>query len=365
MARKLGEMLTADGLISETQLSQGLQAQNQHGGRLGSNLVELGFVTEQQLAAALSRQLRVDCIQADQVASIPPAVIEKIPKDLAEKYRVVPFALVGRVLQVCMSDPRDLEKVDELAFRLNCSIKPFVATEVALEFAQQRYYGLPGRTQRPRLAIATSPATFIALADDTESPRRGTERVDRAEFLRVGPDEVVDIARRKPLPIPELSDELANVRSMDEIITYLGQFMTVVFSRGVLLALRDGHAVGVATLGSSLSSARALQIRVPITEGSLLHQVLLDIKVVHRKLIDDQPLAAICAAAGLEPELLTVMPILEDRRVELIAIGQGVTADRLKELFPRIRRFLARVSCALQIITLRQQILATKETESA
>jgi hypothetical protein len=142
MAVKLGEMLVGRGLVTPQELEDALLAQRQLGGRLGSNLVELGFVTEEQLAACLSEQLGLPFGRAEAVAALPPELVARVPREVAAKYRAVPLRVDGRELHVGLADPHDLDRVDELSFALGCRVRPHVMTEVTLNYALERYYNI-------------------------------------------------------------------------------------------------------------------------------------------------------------------------------------------------------------------------------
>ena len=72
MAIRIGELLVQDGVLTPEQVEKTLTAQKIYGGRLGTNLIEQGYVTEHQLAAALSRQLGIPLVEADRLAKIRP-----------------------------------------------------------------------------------------------------------------------------------------------------------------------------------------------------------------------------------------------------------------------------------------------------
>src|SRR5436190_24296263 len=88
---RLGELLVSHGLITSEQLEDALFAQRQFGGRLGTNLVELGFVSDGELANILSEQLKVPCAKPEVLASVPTDVVTRFPAALASKYRAVPL----------------------------------------------------------------------------------------------------------------------------------------------------------------------------------------------------------------------------------------------------------------------------------
>src|SRR5437660_9670012 len=89
MAR-LGELLVQAGAITADQLQFALRYQKQHGGRLGTNLVELGFLSESALAKTLSAQLRLPAVSAGALEKVPPEVIQLLPRDSAAHFRAVP-----------------------------------------------------------------------------------------------------------------------------------------------------------------------------------------------------------------------------------------------------------------------------------
>ena len=88
------------------ELQAALQSQTIFGGRIGTNLLELGVIDEAQLAAALTKAYGVPCL----AGHIQPEMdaIEAITPDMAEKFGCVPLRVDGRRLRVVVADPRDL-----------------------------------------------------------------------------------------------------------------------------------------------------------------------------------------------------------------------------------------------------------------
>ncbi len=113
MALKLGEMLIREGLLTSAQLEEALKYQVIFGGKLGTNLIEMGLVEENALARVLSRKLGVPCAEESELMRISPEVIKLIPKDIAARYKVIPLRLENRRLTLVMADPTDLKAIDE------------------------------------------------------------------------------------------------------------------------------------------------------------------------------------------------------------------------------------------------------------
>lgn len=141
--KKLGEILLEAGVIDKFQLKSALAEQNKWGGRLGNHLVQMGILTEDLLVKALSKQLKIPNLDLAQMM-VTPDVLELVPHEIAEKFHLVPVAVKKiankRTLIVAMSDPTNLDAVDELQFRTGHIIKPAVAGDTAIELAIRRYY---------------------------------------------------------------------------------------------------------------------------------------------------------------------------------------------------------------------------------
>jgi len=140
MALKLGQMLIKAKIISEPQLNQALNLQKKNGGRLGTNLVSLGYVTEENLVSFLSKQFGVPSIKIAEY-KIDPAVSKLIPKDMATKYTIIPVARVGAKLTIAMTDPSNIFAIDDVKFMTGYNVEVAVASESSILQAIAAYYG--------------------------------------------------------------------------------------------------------------------------------------------------------------------------------------------------------------------------------
>jgi len=137
----------SDGLITKEQLQEAVANQVIFGGRLGTNLLEFGYLDEETLAKYLARQHRVKTVRLVDLAGLNPVVIKIIPKRLAEKYQAVPIRLDQKKLYVVMSDPSAMGAISELSFVTGKIIVPLVLPEVRIFDLLNQYYGL-GRELR-------------------------------------------------------------------------------------------------------------------------------------------------------------------------------------------------------------------------
>src|SRR5688572_16916632 len=137
---KLGELLVASGTINKKQLDDALALQKKDGGRLGSNLVKMGVVTEERLTDFLSKHFGVPSVNLDRVA-VDESVIKIIPADVARKYTIIPISKAGAKLTIAMLDPTNVFAMDDIKFMTGYNVEPVVSAESALREAIERYYG--------------------------------------------------------------------------------------------------------------------------------------------------------------------------------------------------------------------------------
>ncbi|HEX2224851.1 MAG TPA: hypothetical protein VHN15_11655, partial [Thermoanaerobaculia bacterium] len=144
---KLGQLLVARGWITVQQLTRAIQNQNVVGGRLGTCLIEMDALSEENLLKGLSEQLGVPPVELDDLRMIPEEVRALVPEKLARRCRTVPFQVLGGRLDVAMMDPRNLSAQDEIAFASGKRLKVHVAHEARVFEALEKYFNeeLPSR----------------------------------------------------------------------------------------------------------------------------------------------------------------------------------------------------------------------------
>jgi type IV pilus assembly protein PilB len=140
MSAKLGEILVRENLLTPEQLREALDYQRTHGGRLGFNLVKLGLVSDDMVTAVLSRQYGVPSVNLD-MFDVDAAVIRLIPREVADKYSVLPLSRVGATLTLAMVDPTNVFAMDDIKFMTGLNIEPVVVSEAGVQEAIERYYG--------------------------------------------------------------------------------------------------------------------------------------------------------------------------------------------------------------------------------
>jgi type IV pilus assembly protein PilB len=128
-------------LVSEGQIQEALAIQRKKGGAIGDVLVELAYITPQELLLALGAQRGMEVVQLDEM-ELPSDVTDKVPATLAKSFKVVPIKWDGATkhLTVAMANPHDINILDDLRYTLHCEVVGAVASQEAVERALQKYY---------------------------------------------------------------------------------------------------------------------------------------------------------------------------------------------------------------------------------
>ncbi len=171
MPVRIGELLLKEKRITAEQLQEALNYQKANGGKLGMNLVKLGFVKDDEITALLSRQYGVPSINLNEF-EIDPSVIKLIPPETAQKYQILPLSRSGATLTIAMTDPTNVFAMDDIKFMTGYNVEPVVASETAVIDAIQRYYSLAGKTagngQQSALEVATQALQELPQVDASE-----------------------------------------------------------------------------------------------------------------------------------------------------------------------------------------------------
>jgi type IV pilus assembly protein PilB len=173
LRERLGDVLVRESMITEEQLREALQYQRKKGATLPQALVELGFVSEDDIVVSLGEQLGVPHIKLKSY-SIDSAIIQLVPESTARQYHLIPLSKVGNTLTVVMSDPLNIFAIDDLKFLTGCDIEAIVSTESDIAAAIEKYYG-------------TGSAAIAGLVGEVED--------ERMEMVRIDPDEADELKR--------------------------------------------------------------------------------------------------------------------------------------------------------------------------
>lgn len=137
---KIGDVLKEQGYLSEEELQKALELQKgQKGKRLGEVLIEQGYITENQMLQAMAAKMDCQVISVDGL-SVDVGAVERIPRQLAEKYCVLAVAAVGNRLQVVINDPLNFYGLEDVRQITGMELAIFLSEKAPLEKAIHFYY---------------------------------------------------------------------------------------------------------------------------------------------------------------------------------------------------------------------------------
>ncbi len=180
MSAKLGEILVRENLLTPQQLREALDFQREHGGRLGFNLVKMGMVSDDMITAVLSRQYGVPSVNLE-LFDIDESVIRLIPREVADKYSVLPLSRVGATLTLAMVDPTNVFAMDDIKFMTGLNIEPVVVSEASVQDSIAQYY-----TQSREIELAHTLEDVSSLNGNGNNslhlPMADTMRLDQLDL---------------------------------------------------------------------------------------------------------------------------------------------------------------------------------------
>jgi hypothetical protein len=320
VALKLGEALVKESLITREQLKLALERQVIFGGRIGTNVVELGILKERELAAFLSRFFRVPAADPALLAAVDSETVSCINRELAEKYKIVPFKKERNRLYVAMLEPRSMTSVDELRFITGYDIIPHAVTELRLLYALEKYYG-------------------------TERDLRYISVLGKEEEKDTGADQGKEHVKR-------VKEEFVNAREKEEIIGILLNESRRIASRAAIFLLRGDKLMGWKSRGLNVENCE-----IGIAPNSIFSEVI-SRKSHYRgpllKLPAHEPLISVLS--GTPQDCLLIPVQIRDKIIALLYADNG-NASVLDASLNYIHTLVKMATISFEIVILRKKIM--------
>jgi len=137
--KQLGELLIERNIINRPQLEKALMLQRERGGLIGEILVELGFVKEEDIAQALTAQYGFPYLPLGSY-EINPDVVNIVPARVARQYLLIPIDKIGNNLTLAMSNPLNIQAIEDVEMITSCSVQTFVSTASDIKKAIEKHY---------------------------------------------------------------------------------------------------------------------------------------------------------------------------------------------------------------------------------
>ena len=330
MQMKLGEMLVRDGRLSEPQLEAALKYQARDGGRLGTILVEHGFIDLEALTVYLGLELGIPIATGAMLERAKRAAVRLLQPAHSFKHKCVPLVVQDRQLIAAIEDPHDFATLEALTTITGYRVLPRVAPELRIYYYIERYYGVPrparfvkfGDTPRgdegpvdtglpsPPLP-GLPPVASNVIAAPGPSPRLRSQKLnkqfDDSEALELEAEDLIDTldaddaapaetaplgkaplqtppptrARTSTLP-PQVAPmdasvamrELAVASDRNRIVDVLLGFLTATFDASVVFTVRDNMAFGWKAIGNIPGHGNVEHVLIPLEAPSVVQAAI-------------------------------------------------------------------------------------------
>lgn len=162
---RLGQYLVERNLISEDQLNEALQCQAVFGGRLGTNLVELGYLSLEDLARLLGVRAGLPVAPVEWLESPQPDALDAVPRELCEQLKLLPMRVEDGAIHIAMMDPTDPSQLATLAAETKLQVKPYTVPELRMYVWLERHMGVRRQIRFARLgrqySRGAAPGTLV------------------------------------------------------------------------------------------------------------------------------------------------------------------------------------------------------------
>lgn len=373
--QRLGEILIERGVLSLTELHTALETCHRTGGRLGTQLLEFGYVEEGMLLDALSKQLGVPSVIKVKFLHSPLRVRKMIPTPIGRRLQAVPFEVTKGGIKVAMTNPSDRAALDELAAYLKEKILPHVATEDAVLAA------LGGAENddadwspdvEPSVVKARRSGDVEGWNRLWEQPRFQVSALFRPMSTRSHGADVLlatfpDLsavtstqAMSYELQVDEsnFSELIHKADSRDEIGSLLARYIASKYDRVCLYSVHKGAVSGWLARGRSVVLEDLQSFSVSLDEPSIFTDVGHSDSYVGAILENSANGELVQALADPAPTEVVAVPVRVKQRVVAFALcddpGHPASQEHIEDVVTACRK----AGVALEVLILRRKLLS-------
>jgi hypothetical protein len=384
---KLGEMLVRDGRLSEPQLVAALGFQARDGARLGTVLVEHGFIDLEALTVYLGLELGIPIATGAMLERAKRAAVRLLQPAQAFKHKCVPLVVQDRQLIAAIEDPHDFATLEALNASTGYRVLPRVAPELRIYYYIERYYGvarpprfvkfgdsprgdegaidtglpappLPGLPPVPAAPIsAPGPRPrlrsmkLVKMFDDSEALElEAADLIDSLDADDTASAEATPTAipLRPSIPIPTLLSappvapapisadvalrELARATDRNRIVEILLGYSASMFDAAVVFTVRDNFAFGWRAIGELPGYANVENVLIPLEAPSVVQSAIAaEGHVFHGPLAPSTVNSYFYKVLGCaEPPIVTAGAITIGKRVVNVLYGHATSMSPLQ-----------------------------------
>ncbi|MBI3080163.1 MAG: hypothetical protein HYY89_02075, partial [candidate division NC10 bacterium] len=326
--------------MSFEQLEEATERQVACGGRLGTNLLELGYLSEEALGKALSIILEVPYAEPAKLEKVDPRILFLVSADFATKHRIIPFERDRSGVHVAMLDPTDPVPLEALRKTLGCEVRPRVAVELRILYALHRFYKFP---LLPRFSHV--PGFFDGQRGKAGEAKRDVQRL-HTQWETVKREQ-------RPDPAPAGPDPEAT----EAVCRALVDFAATRVKRAALFTVRDESAFGWLAAVPGLDPEAFTLLEVSLATPSILRDVRQRREFYRGAFLSvPENLRLAAALGGPPPQEALAYPLLVRDKVVCILYGDDGPKHLLLGGFDDLQKVAMKAAMALQVLILQQKI---------
>jgi hypothetical protein len=388
---KFGEALTKEGVITKEQLNAALERQVIFGGRLGTNIVELGLLREEELTQFLSKYFKIKSVPKKDLDSVPQEAIDTISSELAIKYNIVPYRLEKKRLFVATFDAMKMEIMDELRFKTGYDVVPHIVSEIRFIYALEKHYGIKrdmrfisvidgmqeeeaikevfaDAPKKEEVFEVPTPKKEIKVEKEPpklppEKPKaepKGEPKVEakeEPEEIEVPIEKDTKSQALSTVEILEVKELLVNIKDKDEIAQILISEGERVAKRRAMFIVKDNKLEG--WIGENIS---VNEFTVDVDPTSIFSQVI-DNKNFYRGPMPDTSGNNLFSSilGGLPQDCVIIPVMIRDRMVAVIYADNGID-NVLTGNINYLNALASLASLSFEILILKKRIRDSKVT---
>jgi hypothetical protein len=373
MELRLGELLLREKLITVKQLEEALKNQVVYGIRLGSALIEMGYVEEDALARMLGEKLGVPIVGRTELSTIPKDVINDFSRAMVVRYHVMPFKLERNRLGLAMTNPNDLKAIEEIAFITGHVVQPFIAPDVHISHAQAKYYRISdgdaryqhiAELKRLKEKKDNEPVETVAISAMTEKgemlnvliPAEFEDFASLNDVLNEESSQTQPHAQQRPCNLERICKEFSEASSRDEVADVLIRYIDREFGVGALFVLRGTVAMGWRGVSNGTMIDDIKNLSLMMSKPSVLRDVVETKSFTLGPLINTTENLRILGILALKDDTpLFVVPVIMMGKAVVVAL---VLAD-MDDLGPRLselQNLTRKMALAFEMLIIKNKI---------
>jgi hypothetical protein len=271
---RLGEILVQLGWLTPEQLRVALENRDLLGGRIGTQLVERGLLDTDQISEALGRQMRMPAALQRHFDKSDPAVVAMLKPNLAARYMAIPLVAarsgVKRIV-VAMATPQDMLIVDDVSFALGARVEPMIAAELAIARNLKRFHGIEVNLNRPARPEAGGGSSRSASSREVRAiaPEPSRPHPLPPEPVLPAPLPVLAPPVGAAVTLEDAVHRMSVAEHRDQIADILIDFMLPRFGCGIIFLLRTGDAQAWRGYAPGIDSRNVETIVFPLAAPSM------------------------------------------------------------------------------------------------